>query len=391
MSATATVFFKELRESLRDRRVLINTFLIGPFLGPVLFALLINLIVGRELHQAERALPVVVIGAEHAPNLVAALRQAGLAPLPAIADPEAAVREQRAELVLRIPPSFAADWSRGNSAQLELIYDSSRREGGAQIQRLKSIINGYVQRTGAMRLMARGLSPALASPVLIAERDQATPQSRGALLFAMLPYMLVFAAFFGGMFLAIDATAGERERQSLEPLLINPVPRWQILLGKVLATSAFSLASVCLSLAAFALAGRWLPTERLGMTIELGWRFVTVVLPVMLPLVLMLSVLQTLVAAFARSFREAQTQLSLLQLLPMIPSMLLVVMPFRTQLWMFALPILGQQLTIMRALRGELVTAPQLWLCAAATLLAAALAFAIARRIYDSERMAISA
>jgi sodium transport system permease protein len=390
VKATVTVFLKELRESLRDRRVLINTFLIGPLLGPAVFVVIINVILSRELEKAERPLPVVVIGAGYAPNLVTALTQSGLQVRAAIANPEAAVREQRVDLVLRIPASFAEDWRAGRPAQLELIYDSSRSEGKAQIQRLESMINSYSRLNGAMRMMVRGLSPTLANPVLIADRDQATPQARGALLFAMLPYMMVFAAFLGGMFLAIDATAGERERQSLEPLLVNPVPRWQILLGKWLATSAFSLVSVSLSLIAFVIAGRLLPTDRLGMTLELGWRFAAVVLPLMVPLVLLISILQTLVAAFARSFREAQTQLGLLQLLPMIPSMLLVVMPFKTQLWMFAVPLLAQQLTIMRLLRGELVTPLQVLICAATTLLSALLVFLVARRVYDSERLAIS-
>ena len=391
MKALRIVWLKELRESLRDRRVLINTFLVGPLLGPLIFLLLIRFVVGRELERAEQPLPVVVIGAEYAPNLVAALRQSGLDPRPAIPDPEAAVRSQRIDMVLRIPPAFADSWQAGEPAQLEIIYDSSRREIGTRVQRLHSMIDNYSRRTGMMRLIVRGLSPTLATPVLVAERDQATAQARGALLFGILPYMLVLTAFLGGVFLAIDATAGERERQSLEPLLVNPVERWQILAGKVLASASFSMASVCLSLVAFVVAGSLLPTERLGMTVELGPRFVLVVLPVMVPLVLLIAILQTLVAAFARSYREAQTHLGLLQLIPMIPSALLAFLPFKQQLWMYAVPLLSQQLTIMRLLRGEAVSALQAALCIITTLLVALLAFQLARRSYDSERLAISA
>lgn len=390
MRTTLVVFLKEVRESLRDRRVLINSFLVGPLLGPAIFALMINFIVSRELQRAEKPLPAVVIGAQYAPNLVAALRQSGLEPLPAVDDPEQAVRDQRVELVLRIPESFGADWRAGKLAQIEMIFDSSRQDSSRQVARLRGMINAYSRQVGVLRLVVRGLSPNLSTPLLLAERDQATPQTRGALLFAMLPFMLVFTAFFGGMFLAIDATAGERERQSLEPLLVNPVPRGRILLGKVLAAAVFAGVSVCVSLLAFMLAGKLLPTDELGLTINLGWQFAGWVLPVMLPLVLLLSVLQTLVAAFAKSFREAQTYLSLMQLAPMIPSMLLVLMPFQQQLWMYAIPLLGQQLTIMRMLRGELVTLPQAALCFAATLLAAWLLYRLARRIYDSERLAIS-
>lgn len=390
MNAIRIVLQKEIRESLRDRRVLLNAFLVGPLIGPLIFVLLIGFIISRELHQAEKPLPVVVIGAELAPNLVSALRQSGLEVKPPVDDPEAAVREQRVEVVLRIPPQFADDWRNGRTAQVEIIHDSSRREVSSQVERLRRMVEGYARRTGAMRLVVRGLSPALMSPVVIADRDQATPQARGALLFGILPYMLVLTAFLGGMFLAIDATAGERERQSLEPLLVNPVERWRILMGKIGAAAAFSLVSIVLSLLAFAIAGRWLPAEQLGMTIDLGARFVAAVLPVMVPLVLLIAILQTLVAAFARSYREAQTHLGLLQIIPMIPSALLSFLPFKQQLWMFAVPLVSQQLIILRLLRGEAVTLQQGALSVATTLVVVWLAFLLARRSYASERLAVS-
>lgn len=391
MNGTAIVWIKELRESLRDRRVLINAFLLGPLLGPLIFLLLMRVVVDRELQRAQQPLPVVVIGAEYAPNLLQALRQSGLQVLPPVGNPEQAVRSQRVDLVLRIAPSFAGSWREGELAQVELIYDASRREVGVRAQRLRGMLDSYSRQVAAMRMVSRGLSPTLQTPLLVSERDQATAQSRGAVLFGVLPYMLVLTAFLGGIFLAIDATAGERERQSLEPLLVNPVPRWQVLAGKLLASATFSFASVCLSLAAFALAGALLPTERMDVAIDLGPRFVFIVLPVMVPLVLLIAILQTLVAAFARSYREAQTHLGLLQLIPMIPSALLAFLPFKQQLWMYAVPLLSQQLAIMRLLRGEPVTLSAALLSIVSTLLAALLAFQLARRLYDSEQLAVSA
>ena len=158
---------------------------------------------------------------------------------------------------------------------------------------------------------------------MIAGRDQSTPQSRSGGLFAMLPYFFILGGFIGGMALAIDTTAGERERQSLEPLLANPVPRWQILVGKLAATTAFAITTVLLGIVAFAVVGRLMPTERIGMTLDIGPGFVARTMLVMLPLAVLLATLQTLVAAFARSFREAQTYVSLLMFVPIIPVMLL--------------------------------------------------------------------
>ncbi len=390
MKPALVVFLKECRESLRDRRVLVNSLLLGPLLGPLLFLGLMRLVVGRELEKAERPLPVVVIGAERVPELVRALRQMGMEQRPALPDVEQAVREQRIDLALRISAGYGADWRAGRPAEVELIYDSSRREGGSDVDRLRSMLDSYSRRNGLLRLLARGLSPAVAAPVVIAARDQATPQARGALLFGMLPYMLVLTIFIGGIWLATDSTAGERERQSLEPLLINPVPRDRILLGKLLATAAFSMASLVLGLLAFMVAGHFMPTEQLGMSLALGWHFVAVALPVLAPLVLLICVAQILIAAFARSVREAQTYLGLAQLVPLIPSVVLSVLPVKAQLWMYAVPLLGQQLTLMRLLRAESVPLVGMALSALVTLLAALAVFTLARRVYASEKLAIS-
>jgi sodium transport system permease protein len=390
MNAVFIVFLKECRESLRDRRVLLNALLLGPLLGPLLFVVLLRLTISRELDRAERPLPVAVIGAERAPNLIAALRSQGLEPLPAPVDVEAAVRSQRLDLALRITASYATDWQAGRPAQVDLIYDSSRRDAGAQVQRLRAMLENYSRRVGAMRLMVRGLAPSLGSPLVLASRDQATAQGRGALLFAMLPYLLILSAFVGGLWLAIDSTAGERERASLEPLLINPVPRAQILAGKVLATSAFSIASLALSLAAFMLAGHFLPSGELGLSLRLGPLVIGAILPIMIPLVLLLVVAQILVTSFASSAREAQSYLSLLQLLLVIPSVVLSLLPIKPQLWMYAVPLLGQQLSIVQLLRGEKLTAATAGLCAAVTLLVAVAVFRLARYNYESERLALS-
>lgn len=389
MNATLIVFLKECRESLRDRRVLLNTLLLGPLLGPLLFVILLRATITRELSQAERPLPVVVIGAEQAPNLLIALEQQGLQALPAVADVEAAVRSQRVDLALRISPSYARDWRAGRPAQVELIYDSSRRDIAGAAQRLRLLLESYARRTAAMRLMVRGLAPTLTEPLIVAARDQATSVGRGALLFAMLPYFLVLSALIGGMWLAIDSTAGERERASLEPLLINPVPRDRILLGKLLATASFSLASLALSLAAFIVAGTLLPSQQLSMSFNLGPAVVGAILPLMAPLVLLIVGAQILVTAFARSVREAQTYLGLLQLLPVIPSVVLSVLPLKAQLWMFSVPLLSQQLSVMQLLRGETLSVAATVLGVASTLLCALLVFLGARRGYQSERLAI--
>lgn len=385
-----TVFLKEVRENLRDRRTLTSAFLTGPLLGPLLLVLLLNVTLSRELEKADKPLPVPVIGAEYAPNLLDALRAGGIVPGASIADPEQAVRNQDADVVLRIGADYGKAWRQGQPVQVELIYDSSRRDANTAVERVTRLVESYARQQGAMRLVARGLSPSTAWPLQVARRDQATPQSRAVLMFAMLPYFFVITIFMGGMYLAIDLTAGERERQSLEPLFANPVPRWKILAGKLAAISVFSTASLLISLLAFAVVGRFIPTEKLGMELDLGLHFASHVLLLMLPLVLLLSALQSMVAAFARSYREAQTYLSLLMLVPIIPSLVLAILPIKAQAWMYAVPLLGQNLGIMQLLRGDGITPQQLGLCLAGSLLAALVAVLATIQLYRSERLAIS-
>jgi sodium transport system permease protein len=391
MSPALAVYLKECRESLRDRRALLNALIIGPLLGPLLFVGLLRFSIGHELEQADKPLPVVIIGAERAPNLVSALEQQGLQPLPPVGDVETAIREQRVALALRITEQFASDWRAGRPAQVDIIYDSSQRAGGSQFERLHGMLENYSRRTGAMRLVARSLTPSAATGLLIATRDQATPQARGALLFAMLPYFLILTSFIGGMWLAIDSTAGERERQSLEPLLVNPVARGQILLGKLGAAASFSFTSLVLGLLAFSVAARLLPAQRIEMSLDIQPAVMGGILLLMVPLVVLIVISQMLVSAFARSAREAQTYIGLLQLLPVIPSIAVSVLPVTLQPWMYAMPLIGQQLSMLRLLRGEPVSASPLALCTVLTLLAAGAAFLVARRIYESERLAVNA
>lgn len=391
MKSALIVFLKEVRENLRDKRTVINTLVTGPLMGPLIFVVLINTLVSRELEKAEAPLKLPVIGAEHAPNLVEALKQQRIETQPGPADAERAVREQDADVVLRIPAQFAESWNKGEAAQVELVFDESQRDAQSAVRRVQGALEGYGQRSGALRLLARGLSPSVMKPVVVAERDQSTPQSRSGQMFGILPYFFILGALIGGMALAIDTTAGERERQSLEPLLANPVPRSQILAGKLATTTAFSMTTVLLSMLAFGIASRFLPTDKLGMDLHLGIDFVLKGLFVMLPLAALLAGLQTMVAAFAKSYREAQTWLGLLTFVPAIPTMLLTILPFKPLAWMYAVPLMGQQIALTRFLRGEPVSGQALLLCFICTTLAALLVYIVTARIYRSEKLAISA
>jgi len=391
MKSAITVFWKEVRENLRDKRTVFSALIYGPLIGPVMFVVLMNTVISHEMSKAEGPLKVPVIGAEYAPNLIDALKQQGLEPQPPIADPDKAVRDRDADVVLRIPADYGKAWTRGEPAQVEVIYDASQMGSGTPTNRLEGMLKQYSGQQGALRLLARGLSPGLAAPVAVSERDQSTPQSRAGRILSFLPYFFVIAIYIGGMYLAIDLTAGERERQSLEPLFANPVARWRILVGKLGAISAFSLASLVLTVIAFVIAGGFLPTARLGMSFDLGAGFVADAILLELPLIAVFAVLETLVAAFAKSYREAQTYLGFLMIVPIIPSALMSVLPVKAAHWMYAVPLLGQQLGISDLLGGKAVAGGDIGLALVCGFAAAAVLGVITAWVYRSERLAISA
>jgi sodium transport system permease protein len=312
-----------------------------------------NVAISKEQRKAEAPLVLPIQGGEHAPRLLEYLRQQGVQVQESPVDPEAAVLDKSADLVLRVPADYPERWQAGRPALLELIVDKSRQDVAGSLARTQRLLQGYGQQTGAMRLQLRGVNPLLARAVAVNEIDLSTPQSRGARLTGTLPFFLLVTVFMGGMYLAIDATSGEKERLSLEPLLINPVPRWQIMLGKVLAATLFSAAAMVVGLVGFHYAMGTIPVASMGLQLRLGWSEVVLVFFIALPLSLVASCLQCIIAAFARGFREAQGLASLLVFIPMLPSFWLIVSPSREEAWMSFVPLLSQVVMINSLIRGE--------------------------------------
>ena len=391
MSVWWTVFRKELLDAFRDRRMVIVAFVVMPLAVPLILAGMSALGAREQVEKLEATLDLPVIGAEHAPNLAAWLASHNLRISAPPADADTAIRNQESEVVLRIDESFGADWRAGQPARLELIFDSSRPiQSGATINRVRNLLEAYDREVGTLRLVARGVHPAVASPLQITARDVATPESRFDLAQQLLPYLLLLLAFIGGMQLAIDSTAGERERHSLEPLLTTPASREAIISGKILATAAFTLLSVVITLFAYRLAFAMMPGEQIDLSLEVPLPALARLFVVILPIVLLGATLLTALAAFARSYREAQGYLPLLIFLPMIPTLFLMVAPVKTQPWMLAVPFLSQNQLILRILRAEPISATEWVISLASAFLLVGIAWFVAARLYHREELAAS-
>jgi len=392
VKALWVILRKELADAFRDRRMVVVSFVVLPLAIPLVLGITGTLSARKQASQLESTLDLPVAGAERAPNLVAWLGSQNLRVVPAPADPDVAIREQRYDVILSVPEEFASDWRAARPARVELVFDSSRPLAtGTTIARVRALLDAYDAEVGTLRLVARGVHPALARPLQVALHDVATPDSRFDLAQQLLPYLLLLLAFIGGMQLAIDATAGERERNSLEPLLATPVSREIIISAKILATAVFTLASIAVTLLAYRLVFALIPVGDLDASLDLAPGALAQLFVVILPVVLLGATLLTALAAFARSYREAQGYLPLLIFMPMIPTLVLMVAPVRTQAWMLLVPFLSQNQLILRILRGEPI-APLEWLVSLASASAlAGVAWLAAARLYHREQLAASA
>ncbi len=390
MSGLTIVFKKEVRENLRDRRALFNSLLLGPLLFPVLFVGLMWFLESAEQERAEKTLELPVVGAQYAPSLIRFLEQQGAVIQPDPENPEDLVRNQEVPVVIRILPEFAENWEQGIPAPIEVISDISRQESNVPIRRVKRLLLGYGQQIGSLRLQLRGVAPQLASPIMLKDVDLSTPKSRAILAIIFLPYVLMITAFTGATHLAMDTTAGEKERKSLEPLLINPVPRWQIMTGKLLTTTVFAMASLTLTLVAFRIVLPLMPVGAFGMDLTLGLATLLKILVVVSPVAILAAALLTLLASFAKSYREAQSYMGLVILIPMIPSLIFMANPVKAESWMMNVPLFSQNMLIGEIIRDQSVPLAWYTMSIASTLVIGLALAIMAAGIYNRPKLIFS-
>ncbi|SHE83012.1 ABC transporter permease [Thermomonas hydrothermalis] len=385
-----TVLGKEWRDFSRDRRTFFLSLLVAPLLYPLIFLGIGALTQLRTETQLEKRISVPVVGMERAPNLMKFLASYGIDTRPAPADIEARVRAQQEDLALAIDADFASHWAAGKPAKIDIITDTTRRNSDVLVARVNKVLEHYSNGVGALRLLVRGINPAIATPLQVGTRDMATPEAKNSqFMTVLLPMILTIFAFIGGAHLAMDTTAGERERQSLEPLLATPAPRAALVAGKMLAAALLGLASMLLILVSFKLTA----TLASGMARQMDVSFLAMgkLLLTLVPLVLIGTALITTLAAGAKSMKEAQSHIMWLMLLPMLPGYALMAYPLKdTAVWQYAVPFLAQNQLIQKITRGEAASMTQWALYLTSSLALAALLWALAVWRYRQEKLAIS-
>jgi len=384
-SRVLVVVRKELSDAFRDKRSIYSV-VIGALIGPLMIAFLLNRIADQQRSAQEIQVPVV--GRENAPVLVNWLeQQAGVEITAGPPDGEAAVRDRKLEFVLVIPQEFPEKFRASRPALVQIVSDSTRQSTHAKVQRLRSLLSRFSAETGGLRLITRGVSPAIASVLNVEDIEVSSAQQRAAAIFNMIPMFLALAAFAGGMHIATDSTAGERERGSLEPLLINPIPRFELIAGKWLAAVTSSAVGVTATLIITSTVLLRLPMEDLGFRFRFGVPDAMLLLAAALPLALIAPSIQMYLASFAKSFKEAQSYMGFLILIPMLPGIAISFYPLGDRPWLAPVPILGQYALATDIMGGKLPS-PFYFVLAAICAAAFALIFlSMTTRLFSKEKI----
>lgn len=344
------VLRKEVVDAFRDRRA-IMTIVFSAALSPLLLGFMMNRLADRQRQLEDVSIPIV--GIEHAPAFIDWLRQqAGVTIVEGPADAEAAVRDRNEDVVLMIPEDFQKKFRTSSPAPIKIISDGSRQTARPKVSRVRGLLQRYNGEIGTLRLVSRGISPAISSPLQLEEVEVSSAQQRAATILSFIPMFIVLAAFAGGMQIAMDSTAGERERGSLEPLLVNPAPRRVIAGGKWLAATFTSMLSVLLTTAIVLAMLRFIPMQEFGIRFRIQSAQVALLLAAALPMCLLSSAIQMYLATFAKSFKEAQSYMGLLIIVPMLPGFAATLYPMSGQPWMYPIPVVAQQV-----LAGDVVAA----------------------------------
>ncbi len=390
MGALLTVFAKEFRENLRDRRTLISALLFGPLFGPILFGAMVSRMLDQSVLESDEPLELTIAGQDHAPGLVRYLASQGVR-LRFAAWTESgardAVRSGSAQVVVVVPADYGTRFAAALPAPVLLVADSAASRARKIADRARRALAAYSSGIAQLRLQIRGVSPLLVVPVAVHELDVATPTGRAVTVLGFMTYFVLFAVLMGGLYLAIDSTAGERERGSLEALLSLPVARGSLVGGKILATCAYMCLSLAISLCAFVVVFRFVALERLGMSANLGVMTALEFFAICLPFVPLGAALMTFVASFTRSYREAQTYLTTVLLVPTLPIAFASIYSLRTQRSLMFVPSLSQHLLMTSVLKAEPVAALDVLVSAGSSLALALVLMGLTARHWRRETM----
>jgi sodium transport system permease protein len=350
------VYVKETLEAFRDKRSLMVMIVLPALIMPVV-TLGIPYLEQRQQHMIRTVTPqVAVVG--QAPNLIHLAYTTKLITPVQTGDPDKALRDRRVLAVLKIPSNFETLVARDAQPHVGVLYDASNPESVAARARVIDLISRYSQSVVARRLIVRRINPKDLLPVVLDERNMATQrQLSGLLLASLLPFFIAMWATVGGMSLAVDEAAGEKERGTLESLLVTPPSREAIVVGKFLSVLTASVGAVIVVVIAMMVSLRWgypyvlHTSQKLNVSLPVGTA--AVMLGVAVLFAALMSGVQLAMSIYAKSPREAQQFITPLYFITVLPALAVqYITEWQASAWAYMLPVLNTFFAFRELLLG---------------------------------------
>ncbi len=348
-----TVFNKEILDARRDAKSLLTAFFMPVLFSIMMFASLQFIVV---MEGQSRGFEIAVKGQERAMPLIKSLEEQGLSVVAINGEPVEIIQRKKFFLVLEIPENFSETFRNSRPSELNIYSDHSETKSQIQLAALKHHISQWSSKVGALRLLIRQVSPEVMSPIKINDINLANPEQVAAKLLSGLPLIILLLAFVSGIGMSVDMAAGEKERRTLEPLLINPISYSTLFYGKWLASFTVTLAIVLLGVALQFFVLFVAPLSKLGLRVDLSLIDYIVIVSVLIPVMFLATAMQLFVSLVSRSFKDAQTYNSLVMLMPMIPGFYLIFNSADPTIDQMLIPILGPQVLLMEILSGETIS-----------------------------------
>ena len=395
------VWQKELLDTIRDRRTLIVMIIVPLLITPIFVLGPSYLIHSQEERKREEEQKIVIINESEASELGALLRQSKVLRIVERADPDAALREGEIAAILVISADFTKKLTAEEQASLLIKYDPTRVDSRIARDKLNAILDVYRQQIISVRLQQRGVSPDVLEPFALMTENVASKERLGGFFLSfILPLFLVMWAAMGGSQTAIDTTAGEKERGTLEALLVTPPTRSSLVLGKFFAIWAVAIVATGISILGFVLSlqvgTKFLAVGEAGgrgpmpflQSLSVSFKPVVAIsmLAVAALLAAMMSALSFALFSWTRSFKEAQSHMSWVIFIIMLPPIAVQFAELKPALPSLTIPIFNATVVFKELLLGELNTA-HLLITLISSAFYALMALALAVRLFKSEKV----
>jgi len=384
------IYKKELLDTIRDRRTIISMIIIPIFVFPLMTLGFSAFAANMAEKSAEEVQRIAIIGGEWAPELYALIDSSDKVEIVDINPDsvEQAINNKQIRAALIIPEDFPEKVQSIDSTNVTILFSAAEAISNFASGKISNIVNSYHDKIIAERLSERNMNPLLNEPFNIEHENVAKEKMGSFLLSLIIPYMIILLCMIGAMYTAIDLTAGEKERGTLETLLASPVPRWQLATGKfltILTTSVVSTVLVLSSMAGTMYFGILIaPAMNEFVGFEMTPAMIFVILLLMIPTACLLSALLMSISIFAKSYKEAQSYVSPLMILVILPALVSFIPGVELSLKLAFVPMVNICLSVKEALMGNIN-----WLYIAiifiSTVIYAAFAIFVTHRIFEKE------